>query len=119
MSPGEHFGNRTSEFVIPYDYVFPLLKSAENWREKILPVGEASYLYYSKYEKNASATSDDVLVKDEFGVEKPYKYSQVNAALHGWTIIDPDGVDGYIMVGILTTVNTHYITDCSLIYMPL
>ena len=40
MYPGEYFGDKTSEFVIPYDYVFPLLKSAENWREKISPVGK-------------------------------------------------------------------------------
>lgn len=84
-SPAELQGE-TSDFVIPYDYVLPILISGENWAEKLdlSPVPPTLYFYKSKYFKNASAQSPYIRVDG-----KPLKYTMVNATLHNW--IDTEG----------------------------
>ena len=84
-SPAELQGG-TSDFVIPYDYVLPILISGENWAEKLnlSPVPPTIYFYKSQNFKNASAQSPYIMVEG-----KPYKYTMVNATLHNW--IDTEG----------------------------
>ena len=84
-SPEELQGD-TSDFVIPYDYVLPILISGENWAEKLnlSPVPPTIYFYKSQDFKNASAQSPYFMVEG-----KPYKYTMVNATLHNW--IDTGG----------------------------
>lgn len=98
ISPGEYIEFRTSDFLIPFEYTLPLLISAENWIEKfeITPVHKAKYYYFSKNIYNAYANSTYISV-----VEKPYKVTMVNAALHGWTDLYPytHDADGEITVG--------------------
>ena len=102
IAPGESFNDQTSTFLIPYDYVVPILESAYNWTD-ILNFGNlhaAEYIYKSDDVLNAFAVSPYVKYKVS-GVLQPYKVTAANAALHGWEIVDPgfESIQAEITVG--------------------
>ena len=98
-----HGETTSSVFVIPQEYISPLLLSAQNWGKRIgaNPIIPAIYTYISVNEYNAGAASQYVSI-----LESPYKVSRVNAILHNWTITTPQeeldeyGNDGLVEIGL-------------------
>ena len=84
--------NTPSTFVIPQEYIIPILKSAENWGSQlgISPVTTAIYTFTSENEYNASAESLYVTTTERpFDPSVDYKVTAANAKLHDWTFTPP------------------------------